>query len=238
MLVGCAGGPPSLPSVGEVQARFVTALGGRAAIMRPHSVTMRGTYEIYGPHGKRVRVATVLYLANFKRLDIQSVPGRGRYLSGYDGKIGWAIAPGEKPTILAGSQAVSLRRDADLYYWAHIPQYFRKIKVVGVESFAGHRCYHLRGTTLWGNENNQYYDVAGGLLAGYRFHQWVSDAPEKPETRQVFERYRSFGGLAFPTRETDFTDNRLVGVGRLDSVTYDDVNPRIFVPPATVLKRS
>ncbi len=238
LLCACAGRQPSLPSVDDVQARFVNALGGRAAIMRPHSMTMRGTYEVYGPHGKRIHVATLLYLADFKRLDVQTVPGRGRFLSGYDGKTAWALAPGGKPTVLSGQNAVSIRRDADLYYWAHIPQYFRTMSVVGIESFAGRRCYHLRGTTLWGNENNQYYDVASGLLDGYRFHQWVSDAPEKPETRQVFERYRSFGGLAFPTRETDFTDNRLVGVARLESVTYDDVDPGIFVPPAAVQKRS
>ncbi len=237
-LCACSGGQGSLPSVAEVQQRFVNALGGRAAIMRPRSVTMRSTYEVYGPHGKRVFVGIVLYLGDFKRLEIQTLPGKGRFRWGYDGKVGWAIAPSGRVSILRGPDAVSLRRDADMYYWAHIPRYFRTMAVVGIENFAGHRCYHLRGTTLWGNENNQYYEVASGLLAGYRFHQWVSGAPEKPETRQVFERYRSFGGLVFPTRETDFSDNRLVGVDRLDSVTYDDVDPRLFVPPATVQKRS
>ena len=197
---------------------------------------MRSTYEILGPHGKRVFVGVVLYVGNFRRLEVQNVPGKGVYRWGFDGKIGWGILPGGRVTVLRGPDTASLRRDADIYYWAHIPQYFRTMHVAGVENFAGHRCYHFRGTTLWGNVNNQYYDAGSGLLIGYRFHQWVSSAPEKPETRQVFERYRSFGGLAFPTRETDFTDSRVVGVDRLASVTYDDVDPRLFVAPPEVRK--
>lgn len=236
LLCACGGRQAALPSVDKVQQSFVNALGGKAAILRPHSMTLRSTYEVFGPSGRHVFVGVVLYMANFKRLEIQNVPGKGVYRWGYDGKIGWGVSPSGRVTVLRGPDAVSLRRDADIYYWAHIPQYFRTMSVVGIENFAGHRCYHLRGTTLWGNVNNQYYDVRSGLLTGYRFHQWVSGAPEKLETRQVFERYRSFGGLAFPARETDFTDNRVVGVDRLASVTYNDVDPRLFLPPPEIGK--
>jgi hypothetical protein len=35
--------------------------------------------------------------------------------------------------------------------------------------FEGRRCYWLHGTTHWGKDNNQFYDVETGLPAGYRF---------------------------------------------------------------------
>jgi hypothetical protein len=144
------------------------------------------------------------------------------------------LSPRAKPLIIAGHNTLSIRRDADLYYWAHIPEYFKSMSVVGIESFGGRRSYHLRGITTWGDEESQYYDVRSGLLNGYRFHQWVAGAPAASETRQVFERYRSFEGIKFPTRTTNFSDNRLTSVGRLDSVEYDKVPPSIFNPPPAV----
>ncbi|HEY6325215.1 MAG TPA: hypothetical protein VIW73_01690, partial [Candidatus Cybelea sp.] len=177
----------------------------------------------------------VIYVADFKRLEVHDVPGKGTGSFGYDGKIGWSLAPGGKTQILTRTDAASIRRDADLYYFAHIPRYFRSMKVVAVESFYGHRCYRIRGITLWGNVNNQYYDAGSGLLAGYRFHQWLplKRAPEKAESVQVFDRYRGFAGLLIATRERDYLDGRLIGVRYYESIRMDDVNPRAFaLPPA------
>lgn len=233
-LCACAGHQPSLPTVAQVQSRFTDAIGGADAITRPRSLTIHGQNVLYRPNVGRLRVNVLIFAADFKRLEIDTVEGRGRFVSGFDGKIGWAIAPHSKPTIVAGANAVSIRRDADLYYWAHIPRYFRTMTVVGIEPFAGRVCYHLRGTTLWGNENNQYYEVGSGLLRGYRFHQWIAGTPEKAESVQVFDQYRAFQGLSFPTRERDFRDGRPVGVGRIYSVEFDNVDERVFILPAAV----
>jgi hypothetical protein len=228
-------GPEStaLPSVDQVLQHFVDSIGGEKAIMKPRSMTLRSDSTIYASHQRHIRVAVTVYLGVFKRVQVARV-GRLTYLSGYDGNIGWSVAPGAKPQIVRGHNAVSIRRDADMYYWAHVQKYFKSMKVVGIDNFAGRRCYHLRGTTLWDNENNQYYDVKDGSLAGFRFHQWINGAPEKAESRQVFERYKSFGGLSFATRETDFRNDKLVATSRLNSVTYDNVNPQVFIPPPSV----
>ncbi len=233
-LAACGAQQPSLPTVDQVQTRFVNAIGGIAAIERPRSMTLHSESVLYGKNGKRVRLSIVVYLARFKRLEIDTLPGRGRFESGYDGTMAWVVSPGTKPQIIRGHDTASIRRDADIYYWAHIPSYFKSLNVVGIEQFAGHRCYRLRGTTLWDNENNQYYDVRTGLLSGYQFHQWFAGKSEASESRQVFERYRSFEGLKFPTRITAFRDRKLVAVARLLSVKYDDVNPRVFTPPPAV----
>jgi hypothetical protein len=233
-LAACNAQQAPLPTVAEVEQRFVNAIGGEAAVMRPRSARLRGFNELYGAHGRRVWVSVVLYVAPFRRLELDTIPQRGSFESGYDGKIAWALSPRAKPLIIAGHNTLSIRRDADLYYWAHIPEYFKSMSVVGIESFGGRRSYHLRGITTWGDEESQYYDVRSGLLNGYRFHQWVAGAPAASETRQVFERYRSFEGIKFPTRTTNFSDNRLTSVGRLDSVEYDKVPPSIFNPPPAV----
>jgi len=223
----------ALPTVNQVLSRFVDAVGGEKAILRPHSMTMRSAVTAYGPKQSQLRVSLVVYLANFKRLQVAKL-GRLTYLSGYDGKIGWSIVPGGRVQVIRGHDAISIRRDADMYYWTHVQSYFRSMKVVGIENFAGRRCYHLRGTTLWNNENNQYYEVDTGLLAGFRFHQWIAGKAEKPESRQVFEHYKKFGGIGFATRETDFRNDKLVASSRLTSVQFDNVDPHVFTPPAAV----
>ena len=140
----------SLPTVTQVQQRFADAIGGPAAILQPRSLTIRGSNTIYAAHGRRFHAGIVLYLADFKRLEIVTVPHLGRSLSGSDGKVGWSIGPHSAPQVIRGHDAISIRRDSDMYYFAHIQKYFKTMSVVGVESFAGHRCYHLRGTTLLG----------------------------------------------------------------------------------------
>jgi hypothetical protein len=221
----------ALPTVSQVQAHFVRALGGVSAIRRPQSTTTRGYNVLYGKNGKRTRVDYVIYMANFKRSEIDDVAGRGEFRSGYDGRTGWSMDPGGKPQFLAGSVNESARRDADMYYFAHIPIYFRSMEVAGIETFGGQRCYHLRGTTLWGNENNQYYSVDTGLLVGYRFHQWLGTAPERAESIQLFDRYKNFNGLLISTRERDFRDGVPLGVGYVTSVTFDDVAAGVFSAP-------
>lgn len=104
-----------------------------------------------------------------------------------------------------------------------------------MESFYGHRCYRVRGINLWGNVNNQYYDVESGLLVGYRFHQWVGSAPEKAESVQIFDDYRRFDGLLIAMRETDYRDGRLIGVGRYESIRMNDVDPRVFELPSAIV---
>jgi hypothetical protein len=64
-------------------------------------------------------------------------------------------------------QSKAARRDTDLQYALQQPDYFRKFEWTGVVDFEGRRCYWLHGTTNWGKDNNQFYDVETGLLAGY-----------------------------------------------------------------------
>ena len=226
-----AGGSGALPSVSTVQARFAQALGGVTAIKAPKTMTIHGAYVA----GAKTAIPFVIYLGDFKRLEIDTV-GTQQYRSGYDGTTAWTLDPGKPPQILTGNDALSARRDADLYYWSRIPTYFRSMNVVGVERFAGHQCYHIRGTTNWGNVNNQYFDVTSGLLVGYMFHQYNGGAPEKAETRQMFDRYSKVRGLLVPMRQTAYRNGTLQVVTQYRSVSFDDVDPSVFVPPASVRK--
>lgn len=230
----------TLPSVATIHRRFVAALGGAAAISRPRYETVYGHFDVYEDPGRFKRIAFVRYgAAGFKQLQISAAPnGRNSRFGTYEG-ISWGISPYPRgvPQIARGDLLRSALRDADIYYWAHISRYFRYESVVGIEPFAEHTCYHVRGVTNWGNENNQYFDASTGLLVGYAFHQWnaTNTGRETTLTRQVFDDYRDFDGLVVPMRITTTDGGRLQAIEQDTELDFTPIADSIFALPPSVI---
>ena len=214
-----------LTTAEQVLDRYIQALGGKQAIANVQSMTVQGEVESTSTPGK----ATFVYYAKpFKTLfKLTRVDGT-EITAGFDGQVSWTItrkgAEIDKDTALD-----AIRRDADLQYPLHQPDYFKRLELAGISDFEGHRCYWLHGTTNWGKDNNQFYDVETGLLAGYRFE---SDDSSKTVTYAIFEDYRKFGGPLIATRNTTRAGNN----GRTfiyKSVSYEPLADSIFeLPPA------
>jgi len=102
----------------------------------------------------------------------------------------------------------------DRQYPLHQPNYFKKLELAGVTDFEGHRCYWLHGTTNWGKDNNQFYDVTTGLLVGYRFE----DDTSKATWIVLFENYMNFGGPLIATRNTNRSGDQS------QTLTYESVS--------------
>lgn len=218
--------PGKLPTVQWVLERYVTATGGRQALLRRKSMTVHG--RGYEPATKRA-VSAVFYTKDGKFLQVVTLPA-GQSLSGYDGHTAWDLDAHGKVTIQHGDVVKSIRRDGDMYYHLHVMQYFRSMEVVDVQEFNGRLCYHLQGVNNWGQRNEQFYDIATGLLVGYAFNTaWRGG---HGAATQLFEDYRDFGGVRMPTKNTT-RDGNDVSVFTIASVTWDDVPDSLFeLPPA------
>jgi len=123
-----------------------------------------------------------------------------------------------------------VRRDADLQYSLHQPDYFKNLDLAGVVDFEGKQCYWLHGTTHWGKDNNQFYDVQTGLLAGYRFE---ADDSSKTVTTAVFQDYKSFGGPLVATKLTFRTGDQSQTF-TYKSVSYEPLADSMFELPEAV----
>jgi hypothetical protein len=214
-----------LKTADAVLERYKQALGGVDAIKKVQSETARGEIEGTGLQGK----ATFLsYAKPFKSLFKVTRPDGTEVISGFDGNVSWSISP-QGASIDKDTPMESVRRDADLQYALHQPDYFQKIELAGVSEFDGRQCYWLHGTTHWGKDNNQFYDVQTGLLAGYRFQ--ADDSSSAPTTLVVSD-YKSFGGRLVPTRMSVHSGN----TGRtftITSLTYEPLADSLFeLPPA------
>lgn len=214
-----------LKTADAVLDRYKQILGGVDAIQKVQSETVRGEIAGSGMAGK----ATFIYYAKpFKTLIKVTRPDGTNILSGFDGKVSWSVTP-EGASIDKDTALDAIRRDADLQYPLHQPDYFKKLELAGVTDFEGHRCYWLHGTTHWDKDNNQFYDVQTGLLVGYRFQ---ADDASKTVMTALFEDYKNFGGPLVATKNTSRNGDRFQTF-TYKSVSYDPLADSLFeLPPA------
>ena len=213
-----------LTSAAQVLDRYKQVLGGEQAIQKVQSITVRGEIERTGMAGK----ATFVYQAKlFKTLFKVKRPDGTDATSGFDGKVAWSITS-KGTEIDKDTPLEALRRDADLQYALHQPDYFLKLELAGVTDFEGHRCYWLHGTTNWGKDNNQFYDVENGLLVGYRFENDVTKAIQIV----LFDDYQDFGSALIATKTTSRSGDHTQTLS-YRSVSYEPLSDSIFdLPPA------
>jgi hypothetical protein len=219
---------PPLKSVDEVLVRYQQALGGVDAIGKVESETSRGEIEDSNVKGKSTFVA---YAKPFKSIFKVTRPDGHETVSGFDGQVSWTVTPEGVASIDKDTPVESDRRDADLQYALHQRDYFQKLEFEGVTDFDGRRCYWLHGTTHWGKDNNQFYDVETGLLAGYRFQSDSSSSAVVIVA--LFKEYKNFGGPLVATKRIISGGNRTRTLTIL-SVTYEPLQGSVFELPKTV----
>jgi hypothetical protein len=214
-----------LKTADAVLDRYKQVLGGVDAIAKVQSLTVRGEADSTGTPAK----ATFVYYAKpFKTLLKVTHADGSEFTAGFDGKVSWTVnAKGASIDTDTAPEAV--RRDADLQYALHQPDYFKKLELVGITDFEGHHCYWLHGTTNWGKDNNQFYDVETGLLAGYRFQ---SDDASAAVSIALFQDYKNFGGPLEATKRISRTGDHSQSF-TFTSVSYEPLPDSLFeLPPA------
>jgi len=233
-LVAIAGGGASggsvrtgqnLPTPREILDNYIKALGGADAITRHKSRTRKGAYkDDAGNSGSVVEYFEV------NKMLIKYMTAKGDYIRSGDANFAWTSNPKSGPRLVQHFIPEFWKREADLQYPLHITEYFRSYEVVGSENFEGLDCFHIKGVTNWGDQNEQFYDKRTGLLAGYRFPNGPSK--DAPLAIEGFQDYKQFDGLLVPTKEIS-RDPDGGSTTTYTSVTFDDVNDTVFeVPPA------
>jgi hypothetical protein len=237
---GCAATAAALPTAAQIVARYDRALGGEAALRHHTSSTMRGTTLGTIRGGGVVRLPFVFYArAPYYRFNKFSWPaGRGDVLNGFDGRLAWRMDQRTGPQILTGNARLSDKRDADFYYPLDELTWFKSMIPVGIVRYEGYRCYHLHGINKWGISNDHFYDVETGLLVGYEFPAQL--AGETHLVHEIFSDYRRVDGVLFPMKQTLKVKSKVgndwtVRQTQLyTTVTFNDVDPAVFVPPQAV----
>ncbi|HTS37921.1 MAG TPA: hypothetical protein VMH04_19755 [Candidatus Solibacter sp.] len=211
-----------LKTAAAVLDRYKQALGGADAIAKVQSETIHGEVEGAG-------ITFIHYAKPFKTLTKATTSEGKEILQGFDGNVSWSLTP-QGANIDKETAPESIRRDADLQYPLHQPDYFTKLELAGVTDFEGHQCYWLHGTTHWGKDNNQFYDIKTGLLVGYRFQV---DTASNDTAVVVFDDYKSFGGQLVATKNVSRSGGQ-TQTYIYKSVSYEPLADSLFDAPQAV----
>jgi hypothetical protein len=224
----------TLPTAKEIVERYDQALGGREAILRHASSTMRGTTEVHQESGAITLPFVYFASAPYRRVEKITLPnGAGEVMNGFDGETAWGFHPRSGAQVFTGNERESIKRDADFYYPLNELSWFKSMETVGIEDFEGRPCYRLHGINNWDKSNDHFYDRETGLLAGYEFNSDLGP------THEIFSDYKKVDGVLVPMKQvvkvkTKDSDWTVVQVLNFESVTFNDVDPAVFALPQTV----
>ena len=198
-----------LPSAEEIFQRHVNAVGGAAALRRPHNMVFKGEadlvplkvkapIEFYVQAPDRFLFRLKYHYAFFGVIRVPFV-GVRQPECGYDGTNGWTVDFDRRLEPLSSSEAVSYRALLDKFSPLYFSRDFRLTRTLGIERFANRDCYRVLVVLPSGDHAFEYYDAQWDLLAGAEYP--FSDNGAWFTVRMTWSDYRRLrSGLRLPFR--------------------------------------
>ena len=208
-LAAMRSGAAELPGAEEVFQRHVAAIGGAAALGKPHNLVFEGEadlvplkakapIEFYVQAPDRFLFRLKYHYAFFGMIRVPFV-GVRQPECGYDGTNGWTVDFERRLEPMPRNEAVSYRALLDKFSPLYASRHFRLTRTMDIERFADHDCYRVLVVLPSGDHAFEYYDAAAGLLVGTDYPFCDSGAWFNVRmTWSDFRRLRS--GLRVPFR--------------------------------------
>lgn len=218
-----------LPEAKEILENYTRAIGGKEAFRKHQSQRATGLVEMKA-QGLSGKMEVFAQRPN-KMLMKLNMPGIGDTTTGFDGQVGWMMTALTGPMLLEGNVRDQIATQADFDFALRDPADFESMKVEGIETFNGEKCYKVSLKHKTGFEATEFYSLKTGLQQGSIS---VQDSPLGPikGTSTVVE-YKKFHDLLLPAKvvqksmgiETSMT---------FTEVHFDDVDPAVFEMPKEV----
>lgn len=183
-----------LPSVREILDKNVQATGGRAALEKIQTRTMKGTVEL-APMGVK---GTFEYsgAAPDKIYNKMTLGGIGEIIEAFDGKTAWSINPLQGNRDKTGDELAQVRIGANFYRELNFEKLYQKIEVKGIEKVGEREAYVVTATPTGLEPQTFYFDKQTGLLLR---EDLTAISPEgKFPTKNYFDDYREVDGVKMP----------------------------------------
>ena len=187
--------PTNLPTVTEILDKYVTTLGGAAAIEQITSRIEKGSI-VSGGNSTPIEILTASPAKQSftRRLSI------GNATTIFEGTQAWFIMPGRPPRPLQGSDLDFARLDADLQFPLHLLETFPNLRREYPEKIAGGEAWLLIGEREGFPPVKFYFDQQSGLLI--RQIRYADSALGELPTQIDYSDFRSSNGIQLPFRRT------------------------------------
>lgn len=216
------------PSVDEILARYVAAIGGRAAISKHTTKISKGTLEVVGVTTDGT--AESYAKSPNKYFSIINIPGYGEIRRCFDGQAGWISGPEAGIQPLAGQDLSTTRRDADFYQALDLKKLYPVLVLKGKEDVGTWPAYVIEANSGDGTIRHMYFDVSSGLLVRNVDETQTAQSPDIVES--FLEDYREVEGVKLPFTVRQ-VHNKLILIVRISDVKMNQpIDDAKFAKPA------
>lgn len=169
------------PTVDEILDKSLKAIGGKEAVEKFTSRSVKGSFEIEAM--SMTGTIEVLSKAPNKTAVVVNIPGFGVVNEAFDGVKGWSADPMQGLRELSGAELAMRKRRADFYTELNLKKHYTKMEVKGKEKVGSSDAWMIEGTPAEGSPEKLYFDVNTGLLVR-------QDAEtESPQGKMMVETY-------------------------------------------------
>lgn len=181
----------TLPSVDQVLSRYVEALGGRAALEKLKTRSMKGSQVRFDGTASPLEV----YEASPNKLVAIVTTANGVVASGFNGTTGWMRNP-RGLRELSGEQLAQMKRRAEFYGALRLKELYPQMTLEGKERVGDREAYVIRSRVGEKRVEKLYFDTQTGLLIRILGldETILGDIPEQEDLSD----YREVDGVKLP----------------------------------------
>jgi len=184
-----------LPTVQEILAKYVQAIGGKEANEKIKSRMMKGTLELM-PMGIKGTIENYTAAPN-KSLNKITLSGIGEIIEGFDGQTAWSINPLQGNRDKQGEELAQTKITYKFYREINLDKIYPKMELKGTEKIGANEAYVVVGTPPENLPSETFYfDTKSGLLL--RQDTTVISPEGKMPTKTFFEDVREVDGVKLP----------------------------------------
>jgi outer membrane lipoprotein-sorting protein len=235
---------PTLPTGEALQDKYIKAIGGREAIMKPQARLIKASMEV---PVMKLKSEMDIAIAPPSRLRVSTeIPGIGKVEQGCDGTVAWESNPMTGPRILTGKEREQLLRGLDPAAGEiDLMTRYPKAETVALEKVGDKDAYKVVLTAAPKADKDaakddgadpetqtRWFDKESGLLVRFAMKSEMNGSAIPTET--TLEDYRDIGGIKLPfLNRTKVMGNEIIT--RFDKVeAVESIPAERFVLPQEV----
>ena len=187
--------PANVPSVDQILAKYVQAVGGMDAINKVTSRIATGKISL----GPRQFPVQIFDKSPNENAVVTNLPN-GDNKTIYNGQQGWSSTPGRPVRDMSSADAAAAALDGDLQFPADANHVFKELKVTGEDKIGDKSTYVMAGAREGQPPTRLYFDQQSGLLLR---EMRYADSPLGLNPTQIdYADYRDQGGVKTPFQWT------------------------------------
>jgi photosynthetic reaction center cytochrome c subunit len=182
---------PAGPTADDILNKYITAIGGQAAVGKLKTLTMLGTYA--GASGETIPYE--VHLSAPDKFLIRATIPQGVVERGFDGKVGWE----KSARGVAELPAVTLNELKSIFHFYRnlkLKEQFSQLRFAGREKIGDRDVIVLTGRTVDTRRERLFFDAETGLLL--RRIEYTPTMIGVIPNQTDFEDYRDVAGVKLP----------------------------------------